>query len=177
MTRNRLVRHLSLAVALTAVVLACGESTAPDAGPITVLGCEQGARYVIGRSGSGVLEDEDCRDFSGALTDYYQFSFRRAGPASIVVTSDTGSVPMVLLLMDQNLEDISFVDMDYLPPGESRTVGGEFLKGTYTLAISAYEPGPPSRYTMTSSATLPPVPHDRRARRADGITVARGRAP
>lgn len=94
------------------------------------------------------------------------------GGASIVVTTDTGSVPLVLLLMDQNLDNISFVDQDYLPPGESRSVGGEFRKGIYTLAISAYEPGPPSRYSMTSSATLPPVPNDRRTRIFDSGAAA-----
>ena len=174
---NRFVRHLTIAVALTPLLLSCSEPAAPDAGPITVLGCEQGTLYVIGRSLSGVLEERDCRDFSGALTDYYQFSFSRAGPASIVVTSDTASIPLILLLMDQDLEDISFVDMDYLPPGESRTVGGEFRKGTYTLAVSAYEAGPPSRYTMTSSATLPPVPHDRRARSTDSAAAGREAVP
>lgn len=154
---SRLVRSSLLAVSLALV--GCRED---PAGPrrLTILDCESGSSYSIGRTVDGRLIPGDCfAPGDDALADYYQFTMRSAGPVSISVTTPATSAPMVIAILDANEE---ILDFDVFPAGAGGILGGELEAGDYILIIAASEAGQVGAYSLSSSNTLPPTfPCDR----------------
>ena len=147
---SRLVRYSLLAVSLSLV--ACRED---PAGPrrLTILDCESGSSYTIGRTVDGELRAGDCfAPGDDALADYYQFTMRSAGPVSIAVTTPAISAPMVIAILDADQE---IVDFDAFPAGTGGILGGELEAGDYIIVIAANEPGQIGAYSLSSSNTLP----------------------
>lgn len=148
---SRLARYALLALLPLA---GCRES---PSGPelLTILDCESGLAYSIGRTLDAALDANDCLDPAGnAFADYYRFVTRTDGPVSVNVTTASSSSPLVIAMFD---EEFNVVDFDEFPAGASAAIGAQLAAGTYFLVIAAAEPGQVGRYSMTSSNTLPPA--------------------
>ena len=143
-------------LSLLALLLPLAGCSDDPSGPelLTILDCESGLAYSIGRTVNGAIDADDCFDPAGrAFADYYQFEMRTAGPVSVSVSTAANSTPLVLLMFDESLE---IVDLEEVATGRSATVGAELVPGTYFIMISADEAGQVGGYSMTSSNTLPP---------------------
>ena len=149
---SRLVRCSLLALLVS--IAGCRED---PAGPalLTILECESGRAYAIGRTVNGAIDADDCLDPAGvAFADYYRFQTNADGPVSVNVSTATGASPLIVVMFD---EEFNVLDFEEFAAGEMGTVGSELVAGTYFLIIAADQPGQVGRYSLTSSNTLPPV--------------------
>lgn len=149
---SRLVRSSFLAVVV--VLGACRED---PAGPVrlTILECETGSSYTIGRTVGGRLDADDCFAPGGeAFADYYRFTLRQAGPVAISVSTLASSGPLVIAILDAEQE---LVDLDQFPAGATGIVGGELDAGDYYIIIAAEDVGQVGAYSLSSTNSLPPT--------------------
>ena len=149
---SRLVRCSLLA--LLVPLAGCRDNPAgPDL--LTILDCESGVAYSIGRTVNGALDTDDCLDPAGeAFADYYRFETTAAGPISVNVSTAATASPLILVMFD---EELNVVDFDEFPAGATGSVGSQLVAGTYYLIVAAEEPGQVGSYSMTSANSLPPV--------------------
>ena len=147
MPRLARVSLLALALALPA----CSDSSGPDR--LKIYGCDKGMRYSIGQTLSVEISTSDCTEQNVFYVDYYQFRLASDGPVSILVKQSGGSGAMYVELMGPG--DV-FLDGLGVDPGSEAAVGGQLEAGTYVIVVGGRMPGQ-SRYTLSSSAALPPL--------------------
>ncbi len=147
---SRLARYLLLALVVS--VSGCRDN---PSGPsrLTILDCESGSTYSIGRTVNGLIDDADCLDPAGdAFADYYQFRVGAEGPVSVSVNTLESSTSLVIALID---EELNIIDFDEFSPGGSGLLAGELPAGDYYVVVAADQAGDGGRYTMTSSNSIP----------------------
>src|SRR5687767_4566692 len=143
---SRLFRYSLLAVLFP--LAGCREGPVGPK-PLTILDCDSGSAYVIGRTITGSIDTDDCLDPAGdAFADYYQFEVGTAGPVSVTVSTAATSAPLVIVMFDEALE---IVDIEEFEAGGDATLGAQLVPGTYFLIVAADQPGQIGPYSMTSS--------------------------
>ena len=149
---SRFARFLPLALLVS--VASCRDN---PAGPrlLTILECESGSAYSIGRTVSGEIDADDCLDpAGGAFADYYQFRLTEDGPVSVSVNTLASSTSLIIALIN---EQLTVLDFDDFAAGGRGTISGQLAAGNYYVIVAADSAGNVGQYSMTSSKSLPPV--------------------
>ena len=117
-------------------------------------GCRTSGTLTIGTPITGSISGTDCLDpVDVANADYFEFTLAAPGPVSITVTP-AGSVPMRIGISDA---EEGFIDVRPSTREAPGSVGGYLAAGRYFVVVAAQESGATTDYTITSSATAPPL--------------------